>query len=101
MIPDWILGRRRFDVGCTIKVNNTFESLAAHVELDGDIAVQPADEVIVHGAPITVPYGESVQLRRQATVVRAGLLERNWTRLTGDFEFMELCEFSFSEETAL
>jgi hypothetical protein len=21
-----------------------------------------------------------------------------WTRLTGDFEFMELCEFSFSEE---
>ncbi|MDZ7599697.1 MAG: hypothetical protein U5J82_15775 [Desulfobacterales bacterium] len=29
------------------------------------------------------------------------LLERLWTRLTGDFEFMELCEFSFSEEVAL
>ena len=31
----------------------------------------------------------------------ASALERLWTRLTGDFEFMELCEFSFSEEATL
>jgi hypothetical protein len=39
--------------------------------------------------------------RREATVTRATLLERLWTRLTGDVEFMELCEFSFSEEVRL
>jgi hypothetical protein len=36
-----------------------------------------------------------------ATITRATALERLWTRLTGDFEFMELCEFSFSEEATL
>ena len=43
-------------------------------------------------------YGEVVSVDREATITRASLLERAWTRLTGDFEFMELCEFSFSEE---
>jgi hypothetical protein len=38
---------------------------------------------------------------REATIIRASKLERLWTRLTGDFEFMELCEFSFSEEATL
>jgi hypothetical protein len=38
---------------------------------------------------------------RQATITRASLLERLWTRATGDFGFMELCEFSFSEEVTL
>jgi len=35
---------------------------------------------------------------RTATITRASLLERLWTRMTGDFGFMELCEFSFSDE---
>ena len=39
--------------------------------------------------------------KRMATITRASLIERSWTRLTGDFEFMELCEFSFSEEVKL
>jgi hypothetical protein len=55
----------------------------------------------VHGAPIVVPYGEQRELRRRATVRKAGLIERTWTRLTGDLEFMELCEFSFSAEKDL
>jgi hypothetical protein len=35
------------------------------------------------------------------TITRATLPERLWTRMTGDFGFMELCEFSFSEEIRL
>ena len=85
-----------FDVDCTIEVENTFESLHAHVTLDGDIAIEPGDSVLVHGEPVRVPYGEKRVLRRRATVTRAGWLERKWTRATGDLEFMELCEFSFS-----
>jgi hypothetical protein len=85
-----------FDVPCTIEVEHTFDSLHAHVELDGGVKIEPGDEVQVHGDPIIVPYGEKAVLRRQATVRRAGLIERAWTKATGDLEFMELCEFSFS-----
>ena len=92
---------KRFDVGCTIEVSHTFESLHAHVELDGNIAIYPGDEVIVHGAPISVPYGEQATIKRMATIVRAGVLERMWTKVTGRFEMMELLEFSFSERTRL
>jgi hypothetical protein len=38
---------------------------------------------------------------RVAIITRANALERLWTRMTGDFEVMELCEFSFSEEATL
>lgn len=84
------------EVGCTIEIENTFESLHAHVTLDGDIAIEPGDEVRVHGSEIIVPFGEKVVLRRQATIFRASTFERAWTKLTGDLEFMELCEFSFT-----
>ena len=88
--------RQRIKTTCTVKVENTFESLHAHVELDDGIETGPGDEVLVHGEPIVVPFGETAVLKRPATVIRAGALERTWTRLTGDLEFMELCEFSFS-----
>ena len=88
-------------VMCTVNVVNTFESLSAHVVLDGDIKIQPGDEVLVQGSEIRVPYGQTYSERRQATINRAGWLERQWTKLTGNFEYMELLEFSFSEEKAL
>ncbi|MEM6616084.1 MAG: hypothetical protein AAGA88_05925 [Pseudomonadota bacterium] len=94
-------GMKRETVPCTVEVQNTFESLHAHVRFDGGVTVNPGDEVIVHGEPITVPYGETGAFRRTATVKRANWMERLWTRATGDFEFMELCEFSFSEEARL
>jgi hypothetical protein len=96
-----LFARQTFDIGCTVDVQNTFEALHAYVELDGDVAIQPGDEVIVHGKPVEVPYGERQVFKRQATVRRAHWLERTWTRMTGDFEFMELCEFSFSERASL
>lgn len=96
-----LLSRKKIEVPCTVEVSHKFESLHAHVELDGDVAIQPGDEVLVHGQPIMAAYGEVITERRTATVTQAGAIERLWTRMTGDLEFMELCEFSFSEEVRL
>lgn len=82
----------RFDVPCTIEVSHRFESLGAHVTLDGEVEVCPGDRVRVHGAPISVPYGEVVTERRTATVIRAPWWERIWTRATGDVECLELID---------
>ena len=83
---------------CTVEVSHTFDSLHAHVRLDDGSVVHPGDAIEVSGAPILAGYGEVIVERRTATITRASRLERAWTRLTGDLEFIELCEFSFSEE---
>ena len=83
---------------CTVEVSHRFESLYAHVRFNNGAVVYPGDEVLVHGMPILAAYGELITEDRQATITRATALERLWTRMTGDFGFMELCEFSFSDE---
>lgn len=98
MIKKILPGNRTEDVDCTVEIVNKFESLEAHVRFNDGTIVFPGDEVLVHGKPIEVPYGAHQTFDRKATIKRAGPLERLWTRMTGDFEFMELCEFSFSEE---
>lgn len=85
-------------VPCTVEVSHRFESLYAHVRFNNGAVVYPGDEVLVHGKPILAAYGELITEDRQATITRATALERLWTRMTGDFGFMELCEFSFSDE---
>ena len=91
-----IKGRDVFDVPCTIEIENTFDSLHAHVDLDGDIAVGPGDQVLVHGDTIRVPFGNKVVLRRQATVTRANWLDRTLTKVAAHLELTELYEVSFS-----
>ena len=86
---------------CTVEISHTFESLHAHVRFNNGTIVHPRDEVLVHGKPLLAAYGEIVSEDRTATIKRAFWLERIWTRLTGNLEFMELCEFSFSEEVKL
>jgi hypothetical protein len=83
-------------VNCTIEIENTFESLHAHVELHDVAPIEAGDEVLVHGDPIRVPYGEKLVLERQATVTRAGPLERMMTKLAARLELTELYEVSFS-----
>jgi hypothetical protein len=83
-------------VDCRIEVENTFDSLHAHVELADGFSVEPGDCVRVLGEPVVVPYGAKLTLIRRAQVTCSSRLERAWTRATGDLEFMELCEFSFS-----
>ena len=86
---------------CTVEVSHRFESLHAHVRFDNGAVVYPGDAVRVKGPEIMAPFGHVVRESREATIVRASRLERLWTRLTGDIEVMELCEFSFSEEARL
>lgn len=86
---------------CEVEVSHKFESLHAHVKFLNGAVVNPGDEVLVHGEPVMAPYGEVVTEERTATITRASSVERFWTRMTGDLEFMELCEFSFSEEVRL
>ena len=62
--------------------------------------IRPGDEVTIHGAPIRVAFGDRVNLRRTATVVRAGVLRRMLTRFAGYFELTELYEVSFSDGRA-
>lgn len=93
--------RDTIEVPCTIEIENTFESLHAHVDLDGGIEIQPGDEVLVHGDPIRVPFGEKRTLRRTATVTRANWLERTLTKITARFELTELYEVSFSSGSKL
>lgn len=85
-----------FDVGCTIDVEHTFDSLHAHVDLDGDIEIRPGDTVKVHGDPVTVHYGDRFTLRRTATVERANAFQRLMARVSGNMEFLEMFEVSFS-----
>ncbi|MEM1236059.1 MAG: hypothetical protein AAGI10_03745 [Pseudomonadota bacterium] len=93
-----ILLRDRETAPCTVTVSHRFEELSAHVRFNNGAVVHPGDSVLVHGSEIMAPYGEVVEEDRTATITRASWLERLWTRATGDFEYLELCEFSFSEE---
>ncbi|WP_299606370.1 hypothetical protein [uncultured Tateyamaria sp.] len=86
---------------CTVEISHKFESLHAHVRFNNGAVIYPGDEVQVQGPEIMAPFGEIVTEDREAVIVRASALERLWTRLTGDLEVMELCEFSFSEEVTL
>jgi len=93
--------RRKETAPCTVEVSHVFESLHAHVRFDNGAVVHPGDEVLVHGAPVTAAYGEVITEARTATITRASWARRQWTRMTGNLEFMELCEFAFSEEVTL
>ncbi len=87
---------RHFTVPCTITVKHTTETLEAHVELDGGVQPTLGDRIVVHGRSVTVSFGESVSIRRNATVTRANFLEKLWLRLKSQFELTELYEVSFS-----
>ena len=96
-----LLTREKEVVPCTVEVSHRFEELSAHVRFDNGAVVHPGDVVKVHGAPVMAGFGEVISEQREATITRASAPERLWPRMTGDFEFIELCEFSFSEEITL
>ena len=96
-----LLTRTRETAPCTVEISHKFESLHAHVRLNNGAVIEPGDTVEVQGPEIMAPFGEIVREEREAIITRASALGRLWTRLTGDFEVMELCEFSFSDEVKL
>jgi len=87
---------RTIRVPCTVEIEHTAESLHAHVELEG-VDIGPGDEVTVHGAPTHIPFGERGVFACEATVVRAGPIERLKARIEGYLELTELYEVGFSE----
>ncbi|WP_033920123.1 hypothetical protein [Sphingomonas sp. 37zxx] len=91
-----MIARKRFDTPCRIEVEHSDEFLCAHVHLAGGVALEPGDSVHVHGEPIHVDFGQRRSFDRIATVERAGLVERLWTKFAGHFEMTELYEVSFS-----
>lgn len=83
---------------CVVEVSHCFDSLHAHVKFLNGAVINPGDEVTVQGPPVMAPYGQVVREERIAHIARASKIEQIWTRWTGDFDFMELCEFSFSDD---
>ena len=100
MSKTWRSARERFEVPCTVEIEQTPETLHAHVVLDDDVRIQPGDEVMVHDAPTRVDFGERLVVRRTATVVRGNLLDRLRARIEGYLELTELYEVSFSNGRA-
>ncbi len=101
MNPFGPLRRTSFDTPCTVEIERSADTLEAHVSIDSDYQVRPGDEVLVHDAPTDAPFGERLAVRRTATITRAGLPERLWTRLAGHFEITELYDVSFTERRRL
>ena len=91
-----LLRQPAFDTPCRIQVEQSEAHFHAHVELAGNLSVEPGDKVRVHGEPIRVAFGESAVFERTATVVRAGPLLRGWMRLIAYLGLTELYEVSFN-----
>ena|SRR6056297_2025190 len=87
---------KQFDIPCTITVEQSSDHFHAHVDLAGDVELEPGDKVLVHGDPITIPFGHSAVFERAATVTRAGPVDRALTRLAAYFDLRELYEVSFN-----
>jgi hypothetical protein len=90
------LRRTSFDTPCRVEVELSDSFCRANVVLANDYKVGPGDRVRVHGAPISIGFGEACVVERIATVERASTVERLWTKFAGHFEMTELYEVSFS-----
>ena len=93
------LAREAVEVPVTLDIEQTAESFHAYAVPEG-IDIRPGDEVVVHGAPARVGFGERRVVQCQATVLRAGPLRRAWTRLAGWFTLTELYEVGFEAREA-
>ena len=89
-----LLGRETIEVSCTVEIEQTPESLHAYAVPEG-VDIRPGDVVTIHDAPSEIAFGGRLSRRCRATVVRAGPLERLWTRAAGMLELTELYEVGF------
>jgi hypothetical protein len=88
---------KQIDVRCFVDIEQTPESLHAHAIPEG-IDIHPGDSVLVHGAPSSIRLGERLKLECSATVTRANVFARFWTRLMAPFELVELFEVGFQSK---
>lgn len=92
-------GQRRIEIMCSVDIEQSFDSFHAHAIPEG-VDLRPGDRVIVHGAPTTVPFGQSRSLTCRATVIRASGIERLWTEFQALFELTELYHCGFEPKEA-
>lgn len=92
------MSSRRFEVPCTVEIEQTPDFLYAHVS--HDILIGPGDRVLVHGAPSHVPFGQRVTLQTTATIIRANAFGRFWAHVTGLLSLLELYDVGFEPEEA-
>ena len=92
----------RVEIECDVDLERSLDSFHAYAVPDG-IDIAPGDQVVVHGLPSRLAFGENRRFRTRATVYRAGILRRLWTEFFSVFELTGLYEVGFLpvEELAL
>jgi len=96
----WGAGRASFgggetvDVPVTMDIERTADSFHVHAVPEG-VFLNPGDQVLVHGAPSLVEFGERYTFETHATVIRAGAFRRWWTQWVSIFELAELYHCGF------
>jgi hypothetical protein len=95
MSMDWLLGRRAVEATCALDIEKSPESFHAY-SVPEDIDLREGDQMLIHGAPTSIAFGTQMTMTCRATVLRAGPIERVWTRFTAMFELTELYEVGFA-----
>ncbi len=90
---------RRFDVPCIVEIERSFDSFHAYA-VPEDVVLRPGDQVIVHGAPSQVAFGEKYSFETSATIIRAGFFRRHWTQFRSILELTELYHVGFEPKEA-
>ena len=93
-------GRGTIDVPCTIDLEQSPDSLHAYVDLDRHRCRSRRRGLGPRCADQPIPFGQQAVYQRQATVRRAGPLQRAWAHVEGYLELTELFEVSFSDGRA-
>lgn len=85
---------RDINLMCLLDIEQTAESFHAHA-IPQDVEIGPGDTITIHGAPTAIEFGEKFSGKREATLHRASLPRRIWTRFSSLFEVTELFEVGF------
>ena len=89
----------QFEVPCTVEIERSADSFHAYA-VPENVMLRPGDEVIVHGAPSQVAFGEKYSFETYATVIRAGFFRRYWTQFRSILELTELYHVGFEPKEA-
>ena len=90
-----LFGRQEIQATCDLEIEQTPESFHAY-SVPAGVDIRPGDQMLIHGVPTNVAFGQHVKLSLRATILRAGWLKRTWTRFAGFFELTELYEVGFA-----
>jgi hypothetical protein len=81
-------------VPCRVDLEATHDHFHAHVDI-GAVEIAPGDSVLLVDAPTRIPFGMQRTYTSRATIERAGVMRRAWTRLVGRFGFQDLYDVGF------